>query len=184
MTADCPVCKAKGCLQVKTKTEEIPYFGEVMETTLICEECGYRHSDIICLEAKEPVKYSLTVDKSKMMVRVVKSQSATMNIPELGLKVEPGPQSQGYVSNVEGVLNRFEKAIQTALKWTEDKEVEQNAVKILDELNQVKKGDKKVTVIIQDPFGHSLIEDSGARRDILSEEELKELETGFITFER
>lgn len=184
MKADCPVCKTKGSLQVKNKTEEIPYFGEVLETTLICGECGYKHSDIICLEAKEPVKYSLTVDKSKMKVRVVKSQSATINIPELGLKVEPGPQSQGYVSNMEGVLNRFEKAVKTALKWTEDEEVEQNAVKILKALKQVKEGDKKVTVIIQDPFGHSMIEDNGARRDILEEEEIKELETGFITFER
>ena len=115
MMADCPVCNIKGCLEVKTKTEIIPYFGEIMESTVKCQECGFKHSDTICLEIKEPVKYSLSVDKNKINVRVVKSQSATITIPELGLKVEPGPQSQSYISNVEGVIKRFENAVKTAL---------------------------------------------------------------------
>jgi ZPR1 zinc finger protein len=91
MIADCPVCNIKGCLEVKSKTEIIPYFGEIMESTVKCQECGFKHSDTICLEIKEPVKYSLSVDKNKMNVRVVKSQSATITIPELGLKVELVP---------------------------------------------------------------------------------------------
>lgn len=184
MVADCPVCKIKGSLRVKTITEEIPYFGEVMETTLLCSECGYKHSDIICLEAKEPVQYSLKVDKSKMNVRVVKSQSATINIPELGVKVEPGPQSQGYVSNIEGVLNRFEKAVQTAFKWAENENTKKNALNLLDDIEKIKNGEKKVTLIIQDPFGHSLVEDKEADKKIMEEDELKNLKTGFLTFEK
>ena len=184
MKADCPVCKIKGSLEFKTKTEEIPYFGEIMESTVICGECGFKHSDIICLEAKEPVKFELKIDKNKMNVRVVKSQSATVCIPELGLKVEPGPQSQGYVSNVEGILERFEKAVKTALNWAEDDQSKNNAVKILEEIEEIKKRDKIATLIIKDPFGHSLIEDETAIKSKLTQEEIETLKTGFITFEK
>ncbi len=184
MKADCPVCKVKGSLEFKTKTEEIPYFGEVMESTVLCSECGFKHSDIICLEVKEPVKYELKVDKSKMNVRVVKSQSATITIPELGLKVEPGPQSQGFVSNVEGILERFKKAVKTALSWAEDEVSKENGAKILEDMEEVVNGDKAVTLIIEDPFGHSLIEDKDAVASELSPEEIENLKTGFITIEK
>lgn len=184
MKADCPICKIKGSLKLKTKTEKIPYFGEVMESTVKCEECGFKHSDIICLEAKEPLKYTLKIGKNKMNSRVVKSQSATINIPELGLKVEPGPQSEGYVSNVEGILERFKKAVKTALSWAEDEDSRKSAIKILEELDEIKNGDKTVTLIIEDPFGHSLIEDENAVKNKLSPEEIKNLKTGFTTIEK
>ena len=184
MMADCPVCNIKGYLEVKTKTEEIPYFGEVMESTVKCQKCGFKHTDSICLDIKEPVKYSLIVDKNKINVRVVKSQSATITIPELGLKVEPGPQSQSYISNVEGVIKRFENAVKTALSWAEDDESRKNAVRILEEIDEVKNGENSVTIIIEDPFGHSLIEDKDAIKTVLSEDEIKNLETGFITFDK
>jgi zinc finger protein len=184
MIADCPVCKIEGSLEIETKIEAIPYFGEVMESTALCGECGYKHSDIICLEQKDPVKYTLEVDKNRMNVRVVKSQSATITIPELGLKVEPGPQSEGYVSNIEGVLNRFEKAVQTALKWAEDESARKTAVEILEEIEEIKTGDKKATLILEDPFGHSVIEHRDVQKSRLGEEEIKNLKTGFITFEK
>ncbi|HTX61917.1 MAG TPA: ZPR1 zinc finger domain-containing protein [Methanobacterium sp.] len=184
MKSDCPVCKVKGSLELKTKTEKIPYFGEVMESTVQCVECGFKHSDLICLEAKEPVKYTLKIGKNKLNKRVVKSQSATITIPELGLKVEPGPQSQGFVSNVEGILERFKKAVQTAMSWSEDEVSINNATKILNDLEEIRTGDKTVTLIIEDPFGHSLIEDEDASMTGLSPEEIKNLKTGFITFEK
>ncbi len=184
MKTDCPVCKEKGSLTLKTTTENIPYFGEIMESTVKCSECGFKHSDVICLEVKDPVKYNLTIGKEKMNTRVVKSQSATIKIPEIGLKVEPGPQSQGYVSNIEGILERFQKAVNTALSWAEDENSKGNAVRILDDLDRIRYGDKKVTLIIEDPFGHSLIEDKKAIKSNLSPDEIKNLKTGFTTIDK
>ncbi len=184
MKSDCPVCKVKGSLELKTKTEEIPYFGEIMESTVQCEECGFKHSDVICLEVKEPVKYILKIGKDKMSKRVVKSQTATISIPELGLKVEPGPQSQGFVSNVEGILERFDKAVNTALSWAEDDVSKQNAIKIMEKMEEIRNGDNVATLILEDPFGHSLIEDDDVIVSRLTPEELKNLKTGFITFEK
>lgn len=183
MFSDCPICKAHQRMEVTTKTEKIPYFGEIMESTLLCHECGYKHADTICIEKKDPVKYTLLIGKDNLNARIVKSQSSTLTIPELGLKVEPGPQSQGYVSNVEGVLDRFEKAVKTALSWTEDQQSQQNAVKIIGCIDEVKNGDKKVTLILEDPFGHSIIIDENAQKTELTKEEIKGLKTGFLTFE-
>jgi len=183
MFADCPICNTSQSMEVTTKTELIPYFGEIMESTLFCSECGYKHADTICIDQKEPVKYTLLVRNDNLNARVVKSQSTTITIPEIGLKVEPGPQSQGYVSNVEGVLNRFEKAVKTALSWAEEDHVKQNAVQILEDIERVKNGQKEVTLVLEDPFGHSIVMDDAAVRSELTVEEIKNLKTGFVTFE-
>jgi len=183
MFADCPICNAHQSMEVTTKTEIIPYFGEIMESTLLCGECGYKHSDTICIDQKDPVKYTLIVGKDNLNARVVKSQSTTITIPEIGLKVEPGPQSQGYVSNVEGVLNRFEKAVKTALSWAEEDHAKKNAVQILEDIERVKNGQKEVTLVLEDPFGHSMVMDKTAVKSELTVEEIENLETGFATFE-
>ena len=183
MFADCPICNASQSMEVTTKTEIIPYFGEIMESTLLCGECGYKHVDTICIDQKEPVKYTLIIGKENLNARVVKSQSTTITIPEIGLKVEPGPQSQGYVSNVEGVLNRFEKAVKTALSWAEEDHAKKNAVQILEDIQRVKNGQKEVTLVLEDPFGHSIIMDETAVKSELTVEEIENLETGFATFE-
>lgn len=183
MMADCPICKETKCLEVTTKTEKIPYFGEVMQSNLLCQKCGYKFSDSICIDQKEPVMYSIDINKETLNTRVVKSQSATLSIPEIGLKVEPGPQSQGYVSNIEGVLDRFKKAVETALSWAEDDQTKENALKILEDVERVRKGEKSVLMVLEDPFGHSMILDEKADHRRLTEEEIKNLKTGFTTFE-
>lgn len=167
-----------------SKTEKIPYFGEILESTIICSECGYRHTDTICLEQKEPVHYSLKISKTNINARVVKSQTATLSIPELGLKVEPGPKSQGYVSNVEGVLNRFESAVETAIEWTEETDVKENALKIIEKIDDIKSGEGSATIIIEDPFGHSVILHDDAKHRKLSQEEVEKLNTGFVTIDQ
>jgi zinc finger protein len=183
MKIDCPVCRCENSMIVITKTENIPYFGEIMESTAKCNDCGYKHSDIICLDQKEPVKYTLKVDKSNLNARVIKSQSATISILELGLKVEPGPRSQGYVSNIEGVLNRFHDAVIMASNLVEDEQSKENAANILKEIEKIKAGENTVTVVIKDPFGHSMIIHEDVSKRKLSLEEIMNLKTGFTTFE-
>ena len=181
---DCPVCNGKNTLEMTSKTEKIPYFGEIMESTILCNECGYKHSDTICLEKKEPVRYTLEINKNNINARIVKSQTATLSIPELGLKVEPGPKSQGYVSNVEGVLIRFESAIATAMEWAEEEQIKENAFRILEKIESLKSDAGTATLVVEDPFGHSIIIHDDAKHRKLSEDEIKELNTGFITFEK
>ena len=66
MLADCPLCNSHQSVEVTTKTEKIPYFGEIMESTMLCSECGFKHAETICIDQKEPVKYTLSVGKENL----------------------------------------------------------------------------------------------------------------------
>lgn len=187
MMSDCPVCGKSKTLEVKTSTDNIPYFGDILETSVYCNQCGYQSSDSISLEHNEPSRYTLTINDTKMDTRVAKSQTATITIPELGLKVEPGPKSQGFVSNVEGILNRFEQAVARALTLEGEnisQEVEDNAVNILECITHIKMGELETILILEDPFGNSIIDDDDAEYEVLTQEEADALQTGFTMIDQ
>lgn len=187
MFSDCPVCNSKGTLEVKNITENIPYFGDILETSVYCSSCGYQSSDNISLEQNEPSRYTLTINSEKLNTRVAKSQTATITVPELGIKVEPGPKSQGYVSNVEGILSRFEEAVIRAIKLEGeniDSQIEENALNIIELINNVKMGELETLLILEDPFGNSVIDDDDANHELLTPEEAASLKTGFTTIDQ
>ncbi|WP_407410505.1 ZPR1 zinc finger domain-containing protein [Methanobrevibacter sp.] len=183
MIIKCPVCFVEGKAKSIMRELEIPHFGKVLETTIQCPECGFRHSDIIALEQNDPAKYVIEINKSNLTVRVVRSQSATVSIPEVGIKVEPGPKSEGYVTNVEGMLNRFEDAVKKALNLFDDAESQENAKNTLKKIQDLKEGNETATLIILDPFGQSNIVSDSAEILEIPEEELKDLKTGFSHIE-
>lgn len=183
MIIKCPACGIEGVAKSIMKELEIPHFGQVMETTLLCPNCGFKHSDIIALEQNDPAKYVIEINKNNLSVRVVRSQSATVIIPEIGIKVEPGPKSEGYVTNIEGVLTRFEDAVKKALNLFEDDESQKNAKIALNELQELKKGNKTATLIILDPFGQSNVVSENVEVFEIPEEELRDLKTGFSVIE-
>ena len=178
-----PACGIEGVAKSIMKQLEIPHFGEVMETTIQCPSCGFKHSDIIALEQNDPAKYVLEINKNTLSVRVVRSQSATVIIPEIGVKVEPGPKSEGYVTNVEGVLTRFESAVKRALNLFEDEESQKNAKNTLAQIRELIKGNSTATLIILDPFGQSNVISESVEVLEIPEEELHDLKTGFSYIE-
>ena len=179
----CPSCGVEGIAKSIMKEIEIPHFGKVLETTILCENCGFKHSDIISLEQKDPARYTMKICEDTLSVRVVRSQSATVTIPEIGVKVEPGPKSEGYVTNVEGILNRFEDAVKKALNLFDDEPSQINGKNTLNKIQELKKGNGTATLIIQDPFGQSKIVSDSAEILEIPEEELNELKTGFSHIE-
>lgn len=183
MIITCPACSVEGKAKSIMKELEIPHFGKVLETSIQCPECGFKHSDIIALEQNDPAKYVLEINENTLTVRVVRSQSATVMIPEIGVKVEPGPKSEGYVTNVEGILNRFEDAVEKALNMFEDEESQINGKNTLNQIQELKKGNGTATLIILDPFGQSKIVSDSAEILEIPEEELRELKTGFSVIE-
>jgi len=169
----CPVCGSES-LVVYGRIDEIPHFGEVMEQFIYCESCGYRHSDVMCLEDKPPREYRYKVnapeDKS---VRVVRSPTGFIEIPELGIEVTPGPAAEGFVSNVEGLLNRIRDNVITAAGWAETEEERKRAEEILERIDKALEGEDEITVVIKDPFGHSAILPEGELEEKLEVRELK-----------
>jgi zinc finger protein len=82
--------------------------------------------------------------------------SASLEIPELGVRIDPGPACQGFVSNVEGVLDRIEEIVKGAFVWGEDQEQE-NARVLLKKIDCVKDGSLAITLILEDRCGNSAI---------------------------
>ncbi len=177
--APCPQCGDSDALTMLAMNDEIPYFGEHTQITVLCGSCGWKHTDFIPSDGRKPGFFSLVVDDSeKAMARVVRSSSCTIRIPELDLEVSPGGSSSGYVTNIEGVIRRFENAIETVIRGDEDGGVTETALQILENLDRVKDGSSNVTVELLDPRGRSQIIHLDAISRQLMDEEKEVLETG------
>ncbi|MEM2192649.1 MAG: ZPR1 zinc finger domain-containing protein [Candidatus Hadarchaeales archaeon] len=168
----CPLCGAANSCTFRGKIHEIPYFGETMESILFCTSCNFRHADVMHLGEKEPSRHEYKIaSKEDMMVRVVRSSTCHIKIPELGVHVRPGPIGEGFVSNIEGVLER----VKNALLILKNSESSENAEKKLKEIEDLKEGRKKATLILEDPSGNSAIVSQKAVRRRLTEEEISQL---------
>lgn len=179
---DCPICGGKNTLKALNYLHEIPYFGKVMESTIICEKCGYRNADVMLLEEKEPRLYTVKVEEEKdLFTRVVRSKSGTIELEEIGIKIEPGPASQGFVTNIEGVLERARETLLMAKNFKKEENEEESIKKIEEILNYiegVKEGKKPLTVRIMDPFGNSALIGEKVKSRVLTKEEVAKLSKG------
>ncbi|MBW6470096.1 MAG: ZPR1 zinc finger domain-containing protein [Methanosarcinaceae archaeon] len=178
----CPLCHED--LIIHWISDNIPFFGEVMYITALCD-CSFRFADTMILTQKEPVRYEMTVETiDDLDARIVRSTSGTIRIPELGIEVEPGMISDSYVTNIEGVLDRIQNVVITASKWVKDDEekyaISQN---ILKKMNDARLGKQKLTIIIEDPLGNSAIISDKAISKTLTPDEASDLKTGMIIFD-
>lgn len=100
IVSTCPLCAHE--LTFRFSTDEIPFFGEIMLVSASCG-CGFKYADTISLCEREAERYEMEFDSDDFTTRVIRSSSGTVQIPELGVTVEPGSASEAYISNVEGV---------------------------------------------------------------------------------
>jgi len=153
----CPLCGTKS-LALTEDEMDIPYFGKVYVFSMSCSSCKYYKSDVEAEERKDPCKIVFTVEKEEdLKVRVVKSSEATVKVPQMRMSVTPGPSSIGYVSNVEGVIDRFVEIIEKERDSTDEEDVRKNAKNLLKKIWKVKCGDMPLKIIIEDPSGNSAI---------------------------
>jgi zinc finger protein len=175
----CPLCS--DVLTFKFNTDDIPFFGEIMLVSANCS-CGFKYADTITLDEREPARYQIEFDSSDFTTRVIRSSSGTVQIPELGVIIEPGSASEAFVSNVEGVLCRVEEVIAMATKWSSnDPRKTELGNQLLEMIDAVRKGKSTMTLVIDDPFGNSAIISPRAQRRTLSESEACTLKTGILT---
>ena len=162
----CPSCSNE--IEYLYQTEDIPYFSELLIVSANCPSCGYRYVDTQILKSAEPARYEFSVsDAEDLAVRVVRSMSGTVKIPELGVQIDPGPACHGFVTNIEGVLDRFENVVEGALLWAEEGERE-NAKKLLHLIAKAREGTLPFTLILDDPSGNSAIVSEKAQKKPLA----------------
>jgi len=166
----CPCCNTE--IEYLYKTENIPYFSDILIISAICPSCGYKFVDTQLLKHNEPARYTLAIGaEDDLSVRVIRSMSASIEIPELGVRIDPGPVCQGFVSNVEGVLDRIVDVVKGAFRWGTDEERE-NATALLANIAKVKTGTFPITLILEDPSGNSgIIADKVEKSAYVPEEE-------------
>lgn len=154
---ECPVCHKKELTLIED-VKEIAHFGKCFIMSMTCSSCKYHVSDIEVENNKGPCQISFLAKGDKdMKVRVVKSGNAEVSIPTLRMKVEPGPTSIGYISNVEGVLRRFKGIIESQRDNAEDLNVKKSARNLLKKLWKIECGEQEVKIVIKDPSGNSAI---------------------------
>jgi zinc finger protein len=164
----CPCCNTE--IEYIYQTENIPYFSDILIISALCDLCGYKYVDTQLLKDKDPVRYELKVDSAEdLAIRVVRSMSASLEVPELGVRIDPGPACQGFVSNVEGVLNRIEQIVKGALNWGDDEE-QKNARTLLNKIDRVKDGSLSIKLILEDRCGNSAIISDKAQKSFYTPE--------------
>lgn len=175
----CPACGNRG-LQFNAEQIELPYLGRSLETLLRCEACGYRSADFILTEQKEPTRVSYRVtEEADMSVRVVRSSSGTIRIPELGIDIEPGVASEAFVSNIEGIIVRIERVLDQLHRDAPDAGQRERVEALQGVFAAMRDGTADpVTVVIEDPLGNSAILAPKAVKEPLPAEEADKLRVG------
>ena len=176
----CPICSSNEGLKMTVHIDEIPYFGEHTQITLACESCGWRRTDFIPAESKGSVGNSIVIGPDTLNARVIRGSNGTIRIPELGLEVEPGTASSGYISNVEGVLTRFRDTIRMldrSFDESKDSPEEKERINfLLEALESSLSGDEtSISLVILDPLGHSGILHPDTKEWTLSDDEIDQL---------
>jgi zinc finger protein len=152
----CPVCQAE--IQYLYQTEEIPFFSEILIISTVCPSCGYRLADTQLLRNAEPSRWELRIEYPEdMMVRVIRSTNGAISIPELGVRIDPGPACEGFISNVEGVLVRVDGVLSNLRSWAESDEERERIDTLKESIARIQEGQLPATLVIEDLSGNSAI---------------------------
>jgi zinc finger protein len=148
----CPLCGTES--EVHVVPYDIPFFGEVMIFTAVCTSCGYRATDVLMLSEEKQTRCEMVISSVEdVNAIVVRSSSGTIEIPELGVSVEP-KRGEAFITTIEGVLQRVENVVKMLGKEGASKK---RADAVLKQIAEIKLGKARMTLIIEDPTGNSAI---------------------------
>jgi zinc finger protein len=151
-------------MQASQTEYEVEHFGAVVLSVSICKRCGYRHSDIITLNNRQPIELRAEVRSLEdLNARVIKSGTATVSIPEFRATITPGPYSEGYISNVEGILGKIEDALTFMLNTAEGERLKKGKA-MLKKMRGARDSKPRFTLVIRDPLGNSAIVSSDPKK--------------------
>lgn len=155
-TVTCASC-GKETLEVREIYSEIPRFGRMVIVSMLCSRCGYRLNDSVSLESKGPKRIEFKVLRpADLSARLIRSQTSYVTVPELGLELKPGPRSEAFITNVEGLLERFLQVAEQ-LESTSGREDEEITKASLQRIRRAMDGGMSFTVIVEDEMGNSAV---------------------------
>jgi zinc finger protein len=152
----CPSCDTESMFTSQNEYE-VEHFGAVLISVASCGKCGYRHTDVLTLTEREPIALSARINSlADLNMRVIKSGTATVAIPEFNATITPGPYSEGYITNVEGLLTKIEDALTFMLSTAKGERLRRGE-RMLKQMRSARDSKPRFTLMIKDPFGNSAI---------------------------
>lgn len=162
----CPICMKK-TLSLTQAQREVPYFGNIYIFSMDCSSCKFHKADIDTDKQNEPAKWTFEISsEDDMNVRVIKSSTATVKIPHI-MSIEPGPASNGYITNIEGILTRVKNMLESQRESEEDNNKKKKIKNMLKKLQKIMWGQESIKITIEDPAGNSaIISDKAEKKKI------------------
>ncbi|XP_041470729.1 zinc finger protein ZPR1-like [Lytechinus variegatus] len=153
----CVNCMENGT--TKLLLTRIPFFKSVIISSFDCPHCHSFNSEIQPASALQPQGciYNVEIKTDKDMNRqVVKSNSASVRIPELDFEI-PGFTQKGSLTTVEGVLQRAVEGLEQEqpLRRALQPEVAEQIDAFIEKLKNIP---KPFHVVLDDPAGNSFVE--------------------------
>ena len=183
---NCPICKSKKT-KITQKILDLPHFSELWLFNLVCSDCHFKHNDFLNLSVKEPVRYVYHAEnKDDYETKIIRAANGTIKFPQIGAMIEPGPNAEGFINNIEGILRDIRSKALHLLKDATDKKETSRIKEYCDLLNEYIEKNLPIDIIIEDPFGNSSIIPNDSEKletHELTKEEVEKLKTSFIVFE-
>lgn len=129
----------------------------------LCESCGHRTNEVKSGSGIEPqgVRIEVTITGKEDFSRdLLKSETCDMEIPELELEVGSTILG-GRFTTVEGIIAAMKEQLSSSTTFTgdsSDRETVNRMDMFLAQLGKVLDGQRKVTLILNDPAGNSYVQ--------------------------
>ena len=186
MEVKCPVCSSTNT-KVTQKIMDIPHFPQLWLFNMVCSDCHFKHNDFINLSFKDPIRYIYHAEnEDDYTTKIIRAANGTIIFPQIGAMIEPGPNAEGFVNNIEGILRDIRGKTLFLLGDAGSDEEKEKIREYVELLDSYIEDNLPIDIVVEDPFGNSSIipADPNKLETIeLSQDEAERLKTGFIVFE-
>ena len=142
---------------LKQQLLKIPLFKEMHLIVFTCNNCGFKLNDFQSIEEGEPIYLEYEVKTTHdLTTKIIRAVSASIEIPEIGTRIDPGIAAIAWVNNIEGVLVDIKERI---IGLMADKEMNaasrQAAIERIELINDLIEVKKPFRIRVIDEKGNS-----------------------------
>lgn len=168
LPCSCPGCAKQAHMHIQMVT--IPFFKEVIISSVSCEKCGYRTSDVktggeitekgqrIWLDVKDP---------TDLRRDILKSETCLLKIPACNVEVVPGTMG-GRFTTVEGLLTQIRDDLRGSIFGVDDTSAsggdsmpadrKKGWEEFFHRLDKAINGEMEYTILMEDPLANCYVQ--------------------------